>query len=197
MAYKDPEAKKAWYQANKEKQKARMKVYYEANKAKFLERAKKRSEEKGEEIKAYQAEYREKNAEKLKEYFDLRYDINRDKMIAKTREWQKEYPEKHARKIKNYLASTHGRQTRNAARNSRRKRFKEASLANLWRKEILAIYKRAQAITLETGIKHEVDHYIPLLGKSVCGLHVPWNLFVMPALANRKKTNSFDVDMFT
>lgn len=188
MAYKDPEAKKAWYLAKKERIKAQRKLYYEANKAKFLERAKKRNEEKGEEIKAYQAEYREKNAEKLKEYFGLHYDLNSKAISDRVIQWQIDNPDKVALKLKRYKNTTGGRQTRNAARNSRRKRFKEASLANLWRKEILAIYKRAQAITAETGIKHEVDHYIPLLGKSVCGLHVPWNLFVMPALANRKKT---------
>lgn len=61
------------------------------------------------------------------------------------------------------------------------------------KRQIADAYTQSAIKTLETGIKHEVDHQIPLRGKGVCGLHVPWNLQVIPAYKNRQKSNRQEV----
>lgn len=57
---------------------------------------------------------------------------------------------------------------------------------------IKKVYAEARRISLETGIKHHVDHVLPVNGDLVSGLHVETNLQILTALDNIKKGNRFE-----
>lgn len=55
--------------------------------------------------------------------------------------------------------------------------------------DLVPFYVEALRRTRDEGVAHEVDHYYPLLGETVCGLHVPQNVRVVTAAENLAKGN--------
>ena len=60
------------------------------------------------------------------------------------------------------------------------------------KKQIERIYKVCSKVSEKTNRPHDVDHIVPLQGENVCGLHVPWNLQILPASMNRSKNNAYN-----
>ena len=80
----------------------------------------------------------------------------------------------------------------NQYHSARRSVFRKATPAWLTKEqqdEINDCYWRARDCSLVTGEPYEVDHVIPIKGRGVCGLHVPWNLQLLPMTVNRVKSN--------
>jgi hypothetical protein len=113
----------------------------------------------------------------------------KQKNEERIRDVSNSYKSKNAGKIKKWIAENHWRKSEYNA--SRRAASFNASLRlnELCQRQIKQIYKEAKTISAETGVPHHVDHIVPLRAKNCCGLHVPWNLQIIPASVNVSKGN--------
>lgn len=69
------------------------------------------------------------------------------------------------------------------------KRNRTPSWADL---DNIKMFYEVASVLSRSGVLFEVDHVVPLHGKTVSGLHVEENLQVIPAWQNRKKRNKFE-----
>lgn len=60
------------------------------------------------------------------------------------------------------------------------------------KQQMRTIYDVCCIVKKQLDVPHEVDHIIPLRGKIVCGLNVPWNLQILPKRVNNSKSNKFE-----
>lgn len=138
-------------------------------------------------------EYREKNVEKRKEYMQQWREQNKEAQLQYLKQYRldnKEYFTQYNKDNRSrILAHTRKRQASLLQRTP--PWLDRVSFA-----EMEFTYEYCGALR-SIGLKYEVDHLVPLQGKTVSGLHVPWNLQVISESDNRSKANSFPVNAST
>lgn len=159
-----------WAKANPEKKKAAYAKWRAANPERVKALGAKWVAANPEKKRAADARWRAENQERLRAEAAKRYAANAEKCNARMAEWRATNPEKV-----------------NAVNAKRRAAKLQAYPAWLSAQQVRAmrlVYAEAVRRTKETGVIYHVDHIVPLLGKNVRGLHVPWNLRVLSATDN-------------
>lgn len=126
-------------------------------------------------------EWRKKNAKEQRQKWKEWYKDNKEQRD----EHQKEYMVKHQKENSAYWNE------RNARRRALKLKATPPWLTEEHKFIIQEIYDLRKLRSELTGVEHHVDHIVPLKSKKVCGLHVPWNLQVIPAKQNLAKSNTF------
>lgn len=169
----------AWQSRNLETVRPKQRDY---NKDYYLKKA----EELRRKNNAYNATNREKRAEAERN----RRFSKAEEIRAKDRARYAADPDGRKIHVRNWqLANPHKLAAYNARRRAAELRATPSWLTPEQLSEIAEKYREAADLTESTGIEHHVDHIFPLRGKNFCGLHVPWNLQVLPAQENLAKGN--------
>jgi hypothetical protein len=165
-----------------------------------------------EQNRARKATWTEQNRELVKAsakaWHTRNADKNRERNRARTRAWQDSHRETARAMCREWRANNLERAMaqqkrwrkehlpRVLAHNARR-RAAEVRATPVWADQasITAVYELAALLTKLTGIRHHVDHIVPLKSKIVCGLHVAENLQAIPGRDNMSKGDRTWPDM--
>jgi len=119
--------------------------------------------------------WKDANPNKVHQYTMTSRNRNRDRYKSSYNRWQAQ-----------------NRDRKNAKEAHRRAYKLQASpewMTEEGKDDIKSMYNLAKKFEALCGIKYHVDHIVPLKGENICGLHVPWNLQLLPASTNIKKSN--------
>ena len=118
-----------------------------------------------------------KNNNRYEDYYKPYVAKNKDKIKSIASKWQKN----NKGKVNAVTAKRH------AAKMQRTPPWLSKQQLN----KIKDFYVMAAELETVFPWKQCVDHIVPLQGKTVSGLHVPWNLQILPAKENISKGNRF------
>ena len=182
LYHKDIDKKRLWarnnYYKHRESRLAAVRKWTENNPEKVAKIKQEWAINNKDKVSEIQRKFREKNPERAKE---IKW------------KWRKENPEKQAAARKAWSEANPARIRQKAMERLMKKRQAMPSwLSQSHLDEMTAIYKQAAELTEQTGIKYHVDHIVPLQGKTVSGLHVPWNLQILEAAENIRKSNRLE-----
>lgn len=160
--------------------------------------------------------YRERNADKLRAYASQYVCDNREKINEKNKAYRAANPEWardcHLRNTQRNKDKINARARAWRALNKEKQTFYanqkrarkiaatpiiRADLAAVFNEELLLIYTECRALSVMSGVPHNVDHIFPL---SRGGVHAPWNLRIILRSENQSKKDRWPdnepVDVF-
>lgn len=121
---------------------------------------------------------------------------NKDKEAERAREWRKNNPEAYKCAVNNWREKNSTYYKAYMAKCAMDRFAAKKKRTPIWLTDddhwlIEQAYELAQIRSEMFGFPWHVDHVVPLRGKDVSGLHVPWNLQVIPGKENISKSNRF------
>ena len=182
LASRRREYMREWAQKNPEVKKERAAEWYEKKREEIIER-----------VRANYYKDVDKSRQRAREYAEA----HKAEASARTKEWTQQNPERKKASDKRWKDNNpaHYHSLKAKYRAARRMAC-PPWVDNAHMARIHEIYRLRRQISEQTGVVHEVDHIVPLQGKTVCGLHVWWNLRVIPREENNRRPRiwSDDVD---
>ncbi|MFA6204235.1 MAG: hypothetical protein WC710_13745 [Gallionella sp.] len=213
---KNRERAKAYYWAHREERRAYHAAYHASHTESQSARLKRYRADKREKLNADGLAYRAANPEKMKALYksyrethsaerkaawQIWYAKHREEKIAKDAAYRAANPEATRARSKAYFVKNKTALAKKARDNpeigamrTAKRRAAELMATPKWANhaEIKSVYREAAKLTKLTGIRHDVDHVIPVRGRDVCGLHVGNNLQILTKEANQRKSNKHD-----
>jgi len=115
------------------------------------------------------------------------YEANKEQVIARANARPVEERTRHREKYKKQNPDLY--KAFNSVRKRRHKNATPPWITQEQKEAIKGLYLHAMRLTKITGERYVVDHIIPLINPTICGLHVPWNLRVITQEENLLKSN--------
>lgn len=166
------------HQKHRDKRLIESRAHYETNRDRILKQ---------------KHQYYISNIDKKKEYNKSYYKANQARLLEYARSYRLSHRAEILRKKRlHYKKNTTAFLARNAVRRARLLRATPSWLTTAQLKEMQEFFDLSKQIKEATGEVQHVDHIEPLVSKRngtqvACGLHVPWNLAVVPAKYNLSK----------
>jgi len=136
----------------------------------------------------------EQNKEKMREYAKAYKARNKELIAERSKVYLKQNPEKRKATMQSYRQKNKSAEAENVRRRQAKilqRTPKWLTVDDIWM--MREAYDLAQLRTKMFGFAWHVDHFFPLQGKTVSGLHVPQNLQVISWFDNLSKANRISV----